>query len=85
MKFLMVVIICFGTNICKGIFDKQVYNSYDECPKASKPVVQYMKDIYPNSSGEIYCMTEPEFNEYYDYLENGGKLTIQQHRNQTSS
>ena len=84
MKFLMVIIICFGTNICKGIFDKQVFNSHDECLKASKPVVQYMKNVYPNSSGEIYCMTEPEFNEYYDYLENGGKPTIEKLPNPSS-
>ena len=32
---------------------------------------------YPTSAGEIYCMNEPEFNEYYDYLENGGKPTLE--------
>ena len=44
---------------------------------ASQPVKNFMMNKYPSSAGEIYCMSEPEFNEYYDYLENGGKPTIE--------
>ena len=34
-----------------------------------------MMQAYPTSTGKIYCMTEDEFQEYYDYLENGGVPT----------
>jgi len=74
----MVIVICFGADMCKSIFDKQAFNSYNECVESTKIVAQYMNDAYPSSSGEIHCFTEQEFNDYQKYLENGGKseLTI---------
>ncbi len=76
MKFIMVIVICFGADMCKSIFDKQAFNSYNECVESTKIVAQYMKDAYPNSSGEIHCFTEQEFNDYQKYLENGGKSEL---------
>ena len=82
----MVVVICFGADMCKNIFDKQAFNSFNECVESTKIVAQYMKNAYPNASGEIHCFTEQEFKDYQEYLENGGKPTItQEHKNQSSS
>ena len=76
MKFIMVVIICFGMD-CNAIWEQSWYPTMKNCLNASATVKSFMMDKYPNSAGEIYCMTEPEFNEYYDFLENGGKPTIE--------
>ena len=76
MKFIMVIIICFGTD-CNAIWEQTWYSSMDDCLNASQNVKNFMVKQYPTSAGEIYCMSEPEFNEYYDYLENGGKPTIE--------
>ena len=35
-----------------------------------------MMNAYPESAGEIHCMTEGVFNDYVEFLENGGKPTI---------
>ena len=35
-----------------------------------------MMDAYPNSAGEIHCMTEGNFENYVKFLENGGKPSI---------
>ena len=75
MKFIMVIIICFGAN-CQTIWEKHYYPSLDECLTESTPVKDYMVRAYPNSSGEIYCMTEEEFENYYKYLQKGGKPSL---------
>ena len=75
MKIIMVIIICFGAN-CEAIWEKTYYPSIEECVIQSKPVKDYMMDVYPNSSGEIHCMTEGEFEDYIQVLEEGGKPSI---------
>jgi|TARA_B100001964_G_C13862705_1_gene435178 hypothetical protein len=75
MKIIMVIIICFGAN-CQAIWEKQYYPTVEECVTASASVKQYMMDVYPNSSGEIHCMTESEFNDYYQFLKEGGKPSV---------
>jgi hypothetical protein len=76
MEFIMVVIICFSMD-CNAIWEQTRYPTMDDCLKASSNVKSFMMNKYPESAGEIYCMTEPQFNEYYDYLENGGKPTLE--------
>ena len=75
MKVIMVIIICFGAN-CQAIWDKQHFSSINDCLSASGPVKEYMMNTYPDSAGEIYCMTESEFNNYYQFLEDGGNPSI---------
>ena len=72
MKIIMVIIICFGAN-CQAIWEKNYYPSIEECITASAPVKQYMMDVYPDSAGEIHCMTEKTFQDYIIVLEEGGK------------
>ena len=61
MKFMMVMIICFAQDVCEAVFDNTVwYNSYDECVSTASGVAGYMKDAYPDSAGNIFCMTEEE-------------------------
>ena len=72
MKVIMVIILCFGAN-CQAIWEKNYYPSIEECVTASAPVKTYMMDVYPNSAGEIHCMTEGTFEDYIQFLEEGGK------------
>ena len=73
MKFLMVMIICFAEDACQAVFEPTEFNSYDQCIVQATQVSAYMKDVYPNSSGEIHCLTEQETAGYKEYLKNGGK------------
>ena len=72
MKVIMVIIICFGAN-CQAIWEKNYYPSIEECVTESAPVKSYMMDVYPDSAGEIHCMTEKIFDNYVKFLEEGGK------------
>ena len=75
MQYIMVILICFGAN-CQAIWEKTYYNSKDECLSATQPVKQYMMEVYPQSSGEIYCMTQEQFDEYNkQLLENNNTTT----------
>ena len=72
MNVIMVIILCFGAN-CQAIWEKNYYPSIEECITASAPVKQYMMDVYPDSAGEIHCMTEGVFEDYKQFLKEGGK------------
>ena len=74
MKFIMVIIICFGAN-CQTIWDKQLYSTVDDCLAASGPVKEYMMQVYPTSAGQIYCMNEEEFSKYKKNVEDGALNT----------
>ena len=79
MKFIMVIIICFGANgsiDCQAIWEKKHYPSIKECITASAPVKDYMINAYPESAGEIHCMTEEVFDDYIQGLKNGNKPSI---------
>jgi len=79
MKILMVIIICFGANgsiDCQAIWEKNYYSSMEECITASGPVKDYMIKTYPESAGEIHCMSEEAFDKYYQFLKEGGKPSI---------
>ena len=73
----MVVLICFGLDDCQAIFDDSVwYQTYDECISTAGGVAPVMKELYPGSAGNIYCMTAEEAKAYHDYIQNGGKIEL---------
>ena len=76
MKFIMVVIVCFSLD-CNAIWEQTWYPTIEDCKEASGTVKEFMITTYPNSAGQIWCMNEEEFDEYYKYLENGGKPTLE--------
>jgi hypothetical protein len=71
----MVIIICWGAN-CQAIWERFYYPSVENCLAESTPVKEYMMKAYPDSSGEIYCMNQEEFENYYEYLQNGGSPSL---------
>ena len=71
------MLICFGLDDCQAIFDDTSwYQTYDECISTAGGVASFMKDAYPDSAGNIYCMTAEEAKAYNDYIENGGKIEL---------
>ncbi len=75
MKFIMVVIICFGVD-CQAIFEPNAYDSYDSCYEVAMQTSQFMQQMYPDSSGEVHCFSEQQFSEFQKMLEQGGKPTL---------
>ena len=73
MKFLMVMIICFAEDACQAVFDTTQFETYDQCMTQAVPVVNYMREVYTNSSGEIHCLSEQDFKFYKDFIDNGGE------------
>tara|TARA_B100000927_G_scaffold2797_1_gene2173 strand:+ start:214 stop:483 length:270 start_codon:yes stop_codon:yes gene_type:complete len=76
MKFVMVMIICFGAE-CDAIFDPATYfESYDTCYITALQTTQYMQQLYPQSSGEIYCWNPDQMAIFEEWLEDGNKPTL---------
>ena len=76
MNFAMVMIIFFLPGVCTAVFNKTTFTSYDSCIKISASTAEYMKQNYPASAGEIYCMTTEEASNYKLFLDNGGTPTL---------
>ena len=68
MKFVMVVYLCLA-GACESVYEQKLYDTIDECQIASKEVMEYAKEKFPWSSGEIWCLTEKEFKQYQDYYD----------------
>ena len=75
MKFVMVVIICFGVD-CHSVFEPSTYNNYESCFEVASQTSQFMQQMYPETSGEVHCFNEQEFAEFQKMLEQGGKPSI---------
>tara|TARA_E500000178_G_C16693855_1_gene604978 strand:- start:346 stop:612 length:267 start_codon:yes stop_codon:yes gene_type:complete len=76
MKFVMVMIICFGGD-CDAVFDPASYfNSYDTCYDTALQTTQLMQQMYPQSSGEIHCYNEEQLSLFQEFLKGGNKPTL---------
>ena len=76
MKFIMVMIICFGVD-CQAVYDFEFeYETYDDCITEAVGVTQYMQLLFPASAGEIHCWDRETFSSFEKYLEQGGKPTM---------
>ena len=70
-KFFMIIILCvYGE--CNGMWQNTTYPSIDDCLAASPVVKEYFMATLPESSGQIYCMLEENFNDWKKRLEEGG-------------
>jgi len=73
MKFIMVILICISGQ-CQNLFEERLYDSKELCEAEGAKAKQYMMETYPESSGEIWCLTTDEFQEYWKYLEQQEQL-----------
>lgn len=65
----MVVIICFSADVCERMYDQEMYNTADECITSSEVVAEYMKNSFPTTAGQIFCLDEENFENYRKQLE----------------
>jgi hypothetical protein len=68
MKFILVILICISGQ-CNNLYEERLYDSKAACEAEGAVAKQYMMETYPSSSGEIWCLTADEFQQYYQYLE----------------
>ncbi len=68
MKFILVILICISGQ-CNNLYEERLYDTKALCEAEGAVAKQYMMETYPNSSGEIWCLTTDEFQEYWQYLE----------------
>lgn len=68
MKFVLLVYLCLA-GTCESVYEQKLYDTVGECQAASKEVMDYAKERFPYSSGEIWCLTEEEFKKYQDYYD----------------
>ena len=76
MKFIMVMIICFGGD-CDAVFDPNSYFSdYNTCYDTALQTTQYMQQTYPESSGEIHCFDQDQMQIFEQWLKDGNSPTL---------
>ena len=69
----MVMIVCFSVQVCTAMFDDTKFDSYDACYESSRSTVSYMQEMYPDSAGEVHCLTDEDLAIYKEYIDQGGK------------
>ena len=74
-KIFMVIIICVNQT-CQGIWQNTTYPNIEDCLAASPVVKEYFMATLPESSGQIFCLVEEEFNKWKEQLETGSKLVL---------
>ena len=73
MNYTMLMIVCMTVEVCTAMFDDTRFSDYDTCYEASRSVVNYMQETYPDSAGEVYCLTDQELATYKEYIDQGGE------------
>jgi len=68
MKFILVVYLCIA-GACESVYEQKLYDTRQECESASVEIMDYAQKRFPNSSGQIWCLTEPEFKQYQDFYD----------------
>ena len=52
---------------CESVYEQKLYDSWEQCQISADETRTYMMQKFPMSSGEIYCLTEDEFEKYQNY------------------
>ena len=71
MSYFLVVVMCM-LGECRSFWQDVPYVSLNECHTSSQQVVEYLSGQFPDSDGEIYCMTQAEFDQWKIDINNGG-------------
>ena len=70
MKFILVVYMCLA-GACESVYELEKYDTLALCQSAGEEVKAYAMEHFPQSSGEVHCLTETEFQQYQDYYKIG--------------
>ena len=68
MKFILVVYMCLAGS-CESVFEQKLYDTREQCEISGQEVKEYAMINFPQSSGEVWCLTEDQFKEYQDYYD----------------
>ena len=68
MKFILVVYMCLAGS-CESVYEAKLYDTQQNCELAGLEVKQYAMQKWPESSGEIWCLTQDEFKKYQDHYD----------------
>jgi len=68
MKFVLVVYMCLA-GACESVYERDLYDTVEECKAASEEVRVVAQQMFPMSSGQVWCLTEDEFKKYQDYYD----------------
>ena len=83
MNYFLVVIMCIGLD-CSTAWNPTPYESQFECEINAKQTVRELSTTFPDSDGEVYCLTKSEYNTWKKAIESGVIPRLQKHRlNQT--
>lgn len=65
MKWIMIVMICWGTE-CQTMYEQYLYEKESDCLTEAAIVSDYAQMTYPGTTGQIYCLNEDEFKIWVD-------------------
>ena len=68
MKFILVVYMCLAGS-CESVFEQKLYDTREQCEISGQEVKEYAMINFPQSSGEVWCLTEAQFKEYQDHYD----------------
>ena len=68
LKFILVVYMCLAGS-CESVFEQKLYETREQCEISGQEVKEYAMINFPQSSGEVWCLTEDQFKEYQDYYD----------------
>ena len=68
MKFILVVYMCLA-GACESVYEQKLNDTREQCEASGQEVKIYAMQNFPQSSGEVYCLTEDEFKQYQDYFD----------------
>ena len=67
MKYILVVYMCLA-GACESVYEQVPYDTVEACQKASKEVSIVAQEMFPMSTGQVWCLTEQEFDKYVSPL-----------------
>ena len=74
-KIFMVIILCvYGE--CQGMWQNTTYSTMEDCLAATPAVKEYFMATLPDSSGQIYCMLEENFQVWKKQLEENDMMIL---------
>ena len=68
MKFILVVYMCMA-GACESVYEQKLYDTKALCEASGEEVKTYAMQNLPQSSGEVWCLTEDQFIKYQEYYD----------------
>ena len=65
---------------CSTAWNPTPYESQFECEISAKETVRELSTTFPDSDGEVYCLTKAEYNTWKKAIESGVIPRLNKHR-----